>query len=105
MAQATTEKDIVVGSVWTNGGSSATRHVVVTAREGDLIEYGFPNIAAVYYLTPSVFLSNFKLVPKGTTLNEREKASLLADLKESLTNLKALGYGDQVYAMLDQMGV
>lgn len=102
---ANTEKDITVGSVWSNGNSSATQNVVVTAREGDLVEYGFPNVEAVYYLTPSTFLSNFRLVPKGTQLNERDKARLMADLRESLINLKTIGYGDQVYAMLDRMGV
>lgn len=102
---ANTQNEITVGSVWSNGSSSVNRNVVVTAKEGDLVEYGFPNVDAVYYLTTSVFLSNFRLVPPGTKLTSNEKAQLLSDLRESLTSLKALGYGDQVYAMLDKMGL
>ena len=97
--------EITVGSVWSNGGSSINRNIVVTAVEGDLVEYGFPNIDAVYYLTPQVFLNNFRLVPPGTKLADREKTQLLVDLREALVQLKAMGYGDQVYAMLDKMGV
>lgn len=102
---ANTASEITVGSVWSSGGSSVNRNVVVTAKEGDLVEYGFPNIDAVYYLTPQVFLNNFRLVPPGTKLSDREKTQLVSDLRESLIQLKALGYGDQVYAMLDKMGV
>lgn len=96
-----TAKDIVVGSIWGARGTRAAE-ITVTEVDNDLVEYAFPHLEQVFYLTKDSFLNNYQPASPESGYN---KEALLKDLRKALIDLKAKGQGDRVYAMLDSMGI
>jgi hypothetical protein len=93
-------EDIKVGTVWSD--SSSERPLTVTDVDDEIVEYGYPHIDQVFYLTKGTFLGNFR--PYTGNL-ATQKDQLLDELRQTLTELKTMGYGDNVYALMDSMGL
>jgi hypothetical protein len=92
--------DIKVGTVWSD--SSSDRPLTVTDVDDEIVEYGYPHIDQVFYLTKGTFLGNFNPY-KGNLSGQKDQ--LLGELRQTLIELKTMGYGDNVYELLDQMGL
>lgn len=98
-----TKRDITVGSLWkpvSNSGEQS--EIIVTEVDDDLVEYAFPHIEQVFYLSKDSFMNNYGLISNKDHFN---KEALLTQLRKSLLSLKEKGQGDQVYALLDSMGI
>jgi hypothetical protein len=92
--------DIKVGTVWADGNTD--RPLTVTDIDEDIVEYGYPHIDQVFYLTKGIFLGNFR--PYTGNLAD-QKDQLLDELRQTLLELKTMGYGDNVYELMDRMGL
>jgi hypothetical protein len=84
---------------------SDRRQAVITRVDDRLVEYGFAAQDSVYYLEKDAFLRTFSKVDTPKELTTRERKQLMDQLESTLVSLKTKGLGDQVYAIMEEMGL